>query len=387
MIETELDEAPLAIKVAFLDVGQADTIVISSALTQEAIIIDCVNAEAVLSYLAKEQIKYLRGTIITHLHADHFSGVANLLNNYHQVPGMQECEVVAFNEDLSLKNLRQLPPDADGHSSSYEQPSISGKRFMPTYLSNLFLWCKQHRSQCANLKFEKRSLPFEGVLEKHLKLLHPHFADYPDLRLKGLNNTSAVLRVVGSKASVLLTGDLEPEGWKLLCANHPDLYSDVLKFPHHGGAWKYDEVNDLLDKVCPSIVVISVGSEGFEKYAHPHPDIFKALAKRPHIRLLCTQATNQCHLQHLVQSERNTIVHQFKAEADKIGNRFFLSNSRGGCPCAGTIIIELGEKAQVLQPDVTFHHEKIIVPHLKAHQCSFELDGPRNILETEIQTT
>ncbi len=365
MIETELGDKPVSVKIAFLDVGQADTIVISSTDTQEAIIVDCVDANAVLTYLASEQVKYLRGVFITHLHADHYSGVANLLDNYREVPGMQECEVVAFNEDFNQKNLKQLTPDKDGHSSSYEQPPVGGKKLVPVSLLNLVRWCKQHPMQCANLKVEQRPLPIKGALEGSLKLLHPYFADYFDLRTEGLNNASAVLRIGDSKASALLTGDLEPEGWIYLCSHHPDLHSDVLKFPHHGGAWKGNIVDDLLDRVDPSIVVISVGSDGFKKYTHPHPDVFTALARRSHIRVLCTQATDQC--QQLVQSKRTSAIHQFKAEASKNRHQLFLSKK--GCPCAGTIVIELSDKAHVLQPEIEFHREIIIRPHFQIRKC------------------
>lgn len=371
MIETESGDKPVSVKVAFLDVDQADTIVISSNDTQEAIIVDCVDANAVLTYLASEQIKYLRGVFITHLHADHYSGVADLLDNCREVPGMQECEVVAFNEDFSQKNLKQLTPDKDGHSSNYEQLPVGGKKLVPVSLLNLVRWCKQHPMQCANLKVELRSLPIKGELKGSLKLLHPYFADYFDLRTKGLNNASTVLRIGDSKASVLLTGDLEPEGWKYLCSHHPNLRSDVLKFPHHGGAWKANAVDDLLDRVDPSIVIISVGSEGFEKYNHPHPDIFTALAKRPHIRVLCTQATNQCQLQACVQDERDSVVHQLKVNAKQNGHHLLLSHSKKSCPCAGTVIIELDEEARVLQPDLIFHRDSIIQTHYKAHKCSW----------------
>src|SRR5258708_12288899 len=103
MIRTELDEKPPGIKIAFLDVGQADTIVISSPDTQEAIVVDCVDPKAVLNYLTKEQIKYLRGIIITHLHADHYSAVANLLNNCHQIPAMPKFQLFPFNKIFNHK--------------------------------------------------------------------------------------------------------------------------------------------------------------------------------------------------------------------------------------------------------------------------------------------
>jgi hypothetical protein len=66
MIETEFSEPP-SVRIAFLDVGQADTIIITSPETHEAFVLDCVNPKAVLDYLKREEIRYLRGIIVTHL--------------------------------------------------------------------------------------------------------------------------------------------------------------------------------------------------------------------------------------------------------------------------------------------------------------------------------
>lgn len=371
MTKTELDEKPPSIKIAFLDVGQADTIVISCLNTHEAIVVDYVNAKAVLDYLKREEITQLRGIIITHLHADHYSGVTTLLKNYWQVPGMQECKVVAFNEIFNQKNLQKLIQDADEHSSNYEKFSKETSHIISTSLQDLIDWRDQNDSKYALLQVQLgSSVPYqsEGTLIKSLQLLHPHAANFRKLEAKGLNNTSVVLQVIGPGSSALLTGDLEPEGWRQLCANHSDLHSDILKFPHHGGAWKDEDIDALLDKVDPSIVVISVGSEGFERYTHPHPDVFRALSRRPNIHVLCTQATSQC--QELVLKARNSVIDQLKAKASKRGDK--LIGSRRGCPCAGTVIIELGEKAQVLQPELKFHRELIIEPHFKSHQCNIK---------------
>lgn len=376
MIKIESDKSTPNIRIAFLDVGQADTIVVSCPDTQEAIIVDCVNAKAVQDYLTREQIIHLRGIIITHLHADHYNGVPTLLKNYQQIPGMQECKVVAFNEVFNQKNLHQLIQDTDEHSSGYSISSKVASILVSTSLQDLINWRNQNDSKYALLQAQLGStIPYqsEGTLIKSLHLLHPHAAHFRRLEAKGLNNTSVVLQIIGPGSKALLTGDLEPEGWRQLCANHSDLRSDVLKFPHHGGAWKDKDVDSLLDKVSPSIVIISVGSEGFERYVHPHPDVFTALSKRPHIRVLCTQATNQCQRKQLVQNERDSVINHFKAEANKNGHLLFLSKK--GCPCAGTIIIELGDKAQVLQPEMIFHQQSIIKPHFGEHKCNIEYNS------------
>lgn len=361
--EIESDEKPSIIRIAFLDVGQADTIVISSPDTREAVVVDCADADAVLDYLEAEEITYLRGVIITHLHADHFRGVISLLENYYRISGLQACEVVVFNEILDKRNFDKLIRDPDNHDGGTKHATV-------TFLRNLLSWCKQGqlegKERCANLKVEKRPLGIDGILAKRLHLIHPHLSDLLGLETRGLNNVSGVLHIAGFGSSALLTGDLEPDGWQLLKSNHPKLHSDVLKFPHHG-AWKDRDVDSLLDSIKPSIVIISVGSEAYNKYKHPNAHVFDALAARPSIRVLCTQATDQCH-EH-VQQKKDSVMNQLKAQADKSG--FPVIGSKRGCPCAGTIIVELGQEACVIQPESRFHREIIIKPNFKTPKCIF----------------
>ena len=356
MIETEFSEPP-SVRIAFLDVGQADTIIITSPETHEAFVLDCVNPKAVLDYLKREEIRYLRGIIVTHLHADHYSGVIGLLENQHTVSSMQPCEVVAFNEIFNQRSLQQLVQDEDLHSLGYDGP--------PGILRQLLEWRKRNKLRYAILQAQAGSLPFTGTLIKSFRVLHPYAADYRYLERKGLNNTSIVLHLSAAGSSALLTGDIEPEGWESLRANHPNLQCDVLKFPHHG-AWKNADAEKLIDDLQPSIVVISVGSEGYEKYQHPNEHVFRALVKHPHIRVLCTEATDQCRAS--VSSIRQDVLSTLGTQVSKTG--YPLLGSKKGCPCAGTVIIELSDSAQILQPESRFHREDIIKTYFTSHKCN-----------------
>lgn len=357
MIEAESFKPLVSARIAFLDVGQADTIVITSPQTHEAIVLDCVNPKAVLDYLRQEEILYLRGIIVTHLHADHYSGIIGLLENQHRVPGMKPCEVVAFNEVFNQSNLQQLLQDDDFHSLSYQGPD--------NILRQLLEWRKQNKLQYATLQAQAGLLPFTGTLAQSLRVLHPYAADYRSLERKGLNNTSIVLYINTPGASALLTGDIEPEGWQYLRENHPDLQCEVLKFPHHG-AWKNPDVQELIDGLQPSVVVISVGSEGYEKYRHPNEHVFNTLAKYPHIKVLCTQATNQC--QASVLSVREDVLRTLVVQASKTG--YPVLGSKKGCPCAGTVIIELSDGVHILQPESGFHRERIIKTYFSSRKCN-----------------
>lgn len=378
--ETKASDWYPGIKIAFLDVGQGDTVVVSCPETQEAIVVDCINAKAVKDYLIQEHITHLSGIIVTHLHADHYSGVPALLKNYLQVPNMQECKVVAFNKAYSKKFQGLMEEDdGDKHSASIKEQN----HVIYTAFQDLIKWHEQNEAKYTTIQVQLgSSIPYhgEGTLLKSLHLLHPSAANITRLETKGLNNTSVVLRVVGPASSALLTGDLEPAGWQQLAEKHTDLQSDVLKLPHHGGAWKDSDVNNLLDVVNPSIVIISVGSDG-QRYNHPNPSVFAALAKRPHIRVLCTQATNQCRQSVLDQSA--AITNLLKVQANKSGRKLIGSNR--GCPCAGTVIVELKDKAHVLQPDSQFHQESIIKPHFTEHKCNLLDESGKILVEFAFQ--
>lgn len=360
------------IRIAFLDVGQGDTIVISSPETGEAIIVDCIDADAVLEYLEQEEIKYLRGIVVTHLHDDHYCQVDDLLFRANLVPNIRECEKLACGKIINRKISDQLKQDSDGHQQEAipDEPK-QGKTYRRTVLQNIKDWCQEDKRRYIDpsVEGEVSSLPFKGTLAKNIYLIHPYAFDlFNGLEIKGLNNTSIVLHIISSGSSVLLTGDLEPAGWKLLQKNHPHLHSDLLKFPHHGGAWNAEDTKSLLDAVQPSVVVISVGTVG-EKYKHPNKEVFQTLAlpEYSHIQVLCTQATNQCQMK--VSDQRQAITQLLDQQANSRGRDRV--GSRRGCPCAGTIIIELDDGLRVIQPLSTFHQDSIIMPHFKTHKCVF----------------
>ncbi len=386
----ELGKQAFTIKIAFLDVGQGDTIVISSPETQEAIVIDCIDANSVLEYLEQEKIAYLRGIILTHLHDDHYSEADYLVNRCQLVPNIRECEKLAFRvinkKHYDMLEYDLLEQDTDKH---HEQEGFNTpehlekvKKSRKITLQNIREWCsedrKRHFEPCVQNIIQEDSLEeiipmplsvqIRGTLAKNIQLLYPYATDLYRWGPQGLNNTSVVLQFLGPASSALLTGDLEPEGWRVLQAIYPDLHSDILKFPHHGGAWNESNTKALLDAVQPSVVVISVGTVG-EKYNHPNKEVFDVLSSPPysHIRVLCTQATKQC--QAAVSDQKQSVIQCLDQQAGDNGLKRI--GSKRGCPCAGTIIVELGEKARVVQPTTVFHQEKIILPHFRAHKCIF----------------
>ena len=202
---------------------------------------------------------------------------------------------------------------------------------------------------------------FGGVTIPVIEPLYPVYGEITDVLGLGLNNLSSVLRINGPGCSALLTGDTEPTGWARLSSSN--VQSNVLKFPHHG-AWNDPDVGIILDTVVPSIVVLSVGTDGY-RYDHPNRHVFFALAEHG-VRLLCTQATQRCGLVS-ASVTRSAVMTDFTAEVGKggIGN-----TSSKGCPCAGTVVIDLADQPLIRQPTRAFHRDTIIQRYYPMHQCA-----------------
>jgi competence protein ComEC len=163
------------LKIAFIDIGQGDTIVISDANTREAIIVDCTNANAVLDYLAQEKVKYLRGIIISHLHADHYSEVDYLLYRYDLNSGLSECESIGFSQITDKDHYDILIQDEDEHSLYHERLLEKENWSRKTTIRTIRQWCKDDKSRFINPQVEGKpeALNFEGELAKHIFLIHP----------------------------------------------------------------------------------------------------------------------------------------------------------------------------------------------------------------------
>ena len=345
------------VQIAFLDVGQGDTIVVTLPETGEAIVIDCLNGEAVFQYLESQSVKYLRGLIISHLHLDHFQGASYFLNNCQKVLHIP-CESVIFNWPHVPKSRLGFLRDADGHSDG----SLYPKQARVNFFEGLRSWIVNNSTVCYSLTEQIKNTTLIGPIAEAVKFLYPIHGHISTLLDLGLNNTSGIMRIQGAGTTALLTGDIEPAGWRHLASFCPDLKADVFKFSHHG-AWLNADVHEILMAVQPSYVVISVGTEGI-RYHHPNSAVFAELAKQD-ITLFCTEATNQCGATHPLI--RASILNSYSKTLDHLA-----IHPQQGCPCAGTVIMELGETVRVLQPEIRFHQETIINGHFATAQCAID---------------
>lgn len=89
------------------------------------------------------------------------------------------------------------------------------------------------------------------------------------------NEASVVLLVQTHGLSLLLTGDVEPEGQRALARQLTGLHVDVLKVPHHGSRYQDEE---WLLSLEAAVAIVSVGAGN--DYGHPARETLDPLAGR-----------------------------------------------------------------------------------------------------------
>lgn len=302
------------ITVAFLDVGQGDSTVITLPDLSSAIVVDCFRDSVTVDYLEKNGINTLSYVFLTHTDSDHIGGAVGLLENFGQVDGIgynhDTPKIVEGNRRVILRGLLQL----------------ARRRGLEV--------CSPRSGQ---------SWTFQGVV---VNVLHPDDLDAKEAELYGdTNNASIMLRVIFAGQRVLLAADVEGRGWQWVIERGTNLRANIFKFPHHG-AWydtsgQYPSLHEVLRRVNPSLVVISLGTHN--PYNHPHPNTLELLRSYPQLRFVCTEATSKCH------SPLKTVR---KKEA---------------CPCAGTVEMVIRNGRIEVTPDCATHSE--VVKYFDTPQC------------------
>lgn len=222
---------PLTFTVHFLDVGQADAILLECggafALIDAGNVAD---GSYVVSYLEKAGVETLSALISTHPHEDHAGGLAAVLAVY------PTEAVYAATTTYDTKCYNDFLHYADQQRLTVQIPK-AGDRLM----------------------LGEASITVLG----------------PVKRYANTNDTSLVLMVQFGENRFLFTGDMEMEAETDLIESGADLKADVLKVGHHGS--NTSTSYRFLRAVSPSYAVISVG-EG-NKYKHPNQETLDILGQ------------------------------------------------------------------------------------------------------------
>jgi len=227
-------EASRSLRVHFLDVGQADSILITKG--DEAMLIDGGNAPdagKIIEYIKSQGVGTLKYMIATHPHEDHIGALAAVIQNF-PVENIIMPDIPAttrvFEDLLTAVGQKGLKITKPAHGDSY---GLNGASFT---------------------------------------ILAPIRSSYQDM-----NDHSIVIKLVNGKNAFLFTGDAEEQSESdMLSLYGSSLKSDVLKVGHHGSASSTSRA--FLDAVNPAYAVISVGAGN--SFGHPDPSVLEGLAAR-----------------------------------------------------------------------------------------------------------
>lgn len=226
--------------VAFLDVGQGDSILLQSGSIQ--VLVDGGPGKQVAQRLAEEMPWFdsrIELVAVTHPQRDHLEGLMEVLDRY-------EVGMVLLPKAAASSGLQEAWLDT----------------LIERNIPYRFAWGGQEFSA--------------GDID--LKVLGPFFEEGQEyIDEEDMNDASVVLRADFNGMSFLLTGDAEKKIEKLLVERYEDsglLDVLVLKAGHHGS--KTSTSAELLGAVTPNAVVVSAGKDN--QYGHPHEDVLARLS-------------------------------------------------------------------------------------------------------------
>lgn len=294
-------------EIAVLDVGQGLCVVVADKRAKAAAVIDCPTgrSQATLDHLGLLEITTVEAVVMSHLDADHYGGLAGII------------------EQVTLTKL---------------------------WLASAKDFAKEHprlRSTFKQLNALRKTKAFHSYLVERAKgfsfgdidvaFLAPSGDDWLDAQDAGdANAASAIIQVRAGELTALIGSDAPPSRWAAL-ADRQTLRSDLLVFPHHGGAFSESgasyTVEDLLEAVSPSVVAVSVGSAN--RYQHPHPQVLadiRGWVIKNNARLVCTQLNDICRI-----------------AAAKAGA------GTPNTPCAGTIRVSRSGGVLGVEPSLAAH--------------------------------
>jgi len=255
--ETQVEAAAPAqnvkgdLKIAMLDVGQGDAILIQTK--KQTILIDTSDTDErdlLVDELEKFSVTKIDKLILTHPHADHIGSAKALIN-----PSAKEIKANPYLEKISVAEV-------------YDNGISSTSPLYKSYTKAIDAKNVQHKSLKAG-----DTLDFGGGVKFNVVYPTSGVVDAVNGGQKSdPNNESVVGKLVYKKFSMIFTGDAEKEAENEILANNKakNLKCDVLKSGHHGSYTA--STKNFVAAVNPSVVLISCGPEEERRntYGHPH---------------------------------------------------------------------------------------------------------------------
>lgn len=238
-------------EVVFVDVGQGDCVHLRTPGGKN-ILIDGggsrdydVGKKVLMPYFLKNGVDKIDLALVTHLHQDHYGGIASLCK-------LMKVKKMAVYEGNILRKERLL-----------KDTGLKEGDFLYVGLGD-------------RLAIEK---------DIYIDILYPQRQTGETYEIimaenEDENLSSLVMTISYNGINILITGDMGFTGEAMLM-NQPEdkvkipLKSHVLKVGHHGS--RFSTGDDFLDETDPEIAIIQVGKNNF---GHPHPDVIEKLDER-----------------------------------------------------------------------------------------------------------
>jgi competence protein ComEC len=183
----------------------------------------------VVDFLSAKNIKTIDAVIISHAHADHYSGLPSILSGgisvkkvYANIPNREVCDS-EIPWGCSFEKYKAL----------LDRCRKAGAKVEPLHTGDV--------------------LPISK--DAYLDVLYSYDGTDAPVGRTDINDTSIILKLVVGKKSVLFPGDLNaPLGGWLAEQSDNKLKADILKIPHHGT--EGFAPNSFLNWVSPTYAII-----------------------------------------------------------------------------------------------------------------------------------